>query len=234
MPRIRRPRAADAFPYDLTPKTSHDTFAAAAAVLTARGWINGETFRMRPTSVRDDEVFLAPIVGGNDVSPGAGDVEWQDQEHRQRWSQAAHRLAETMTEAGWTAFGTTLTGTAFRRPDGPKSAPVPESVPDAADLATAPAGAPVRLLAIAAEEGIRAGQLDEAVREAVHDQAADAYNTGAHPELDDDGAHLASHADADTRAERINADGLQAQLAFLYAQCTSEAAFRALLRDLTS
>lgn len=69
MPRIRRPRAADAFPYDLTPKTSEDTFAAAAAVLTARGWINGETFRMRPTSVRADEVFLAPIVGGNDVSP---------------------------------------------------------------------------------------------------------------------------------------------------------------------
>ncbi|WUD70228.1 hypothetical protein OG937_46230 [Streptomyces sp. NBC_00510] len=187
MPRIRRPRAADAFPYDLTPKTSEDTFAAAAAVLTARGWINGETFRMRPTSVRADEVFLAPIVGGNDVSPGAGGVEWQNQEHRHRWSEAAHHLAEAMTGAGWTAFGTTLTGTAFRRPDGPATALVPEPVRDADDLAAAP-GRRSRAAAGHRRRGGHPGRTAGRGRpEAAHDRAADAYNTGAHPEVDGTG-----------------------------------------------
>lgn len=228
MPRPRRPRNANPSPYDVSPKTSPDTFTAAAEALTARGWHEDDTFRMRPSSVGPDELYLAPIVGGIDVPPGSGTGEWQDQKHKQAWQEAARRLADDMTEAGWTAYGSTPTGTIFRR----ATASATKPAPDAAKLAAAPPGAPVRLAAIAAEVGIKDGDLDDAIREAAHEEAADAYNGGAHPELDDDRAHRAEHADAEQRAVKINNAGLDAQLAYLYAQCASEAAFRSLLVDL--
>ncbi|MFJ5218785.1 hypothetical protein ACIP98_29205 [Streptomyces sp. NPDC088354] len=228
MPRPRRPRSADAFPYDFSPKTSPDVFTAAADALTARGWQQGETFRMLPSRVRADEVCLAPIVGDVDVPPGNSEAEWRDQEHKNEWYHAARRLAAAMSEAGWSSYGTTQQGTSFRRNAGPLA----DSVPESAELAAAPPGAPVRLAAIAAEVGVKDGDLDDAIREAAHEEAADAYNGGARPELDDDGAHRAVHADAERRAADINNAGLGAQLGFLYAQCASEAAFRSLLTDL--
>ena len=51
-------------------------------------------------------------------------------------------------------------------------------------------------------------------------------------ELDDDKAHARAHDEAAARAGTINAAGLGAQAAYLYQGCVSEAAFRALLRDL--
>jgi len=133
-----------------------------------------------------------------------------------------------MTDAGWAPLGAARDGTYFRRP----ARPGPATAPSAAELAAAPPGAPVRLLAIAAELGIGDGDLDEAVHEAANEAAADAYNNGARPELDDDRAHRGVHADADHGASVINKEGLTAQLAYLFQGCASEAAFRSLLRDL--
>jgi len=68
--------------YDLTPKTTRVTFSEAADVLTAHGWVDGESFRMRPTSVSPDELLIAPIVGGIDIMPGTGPAGWKDQDHK--------------------------------------------------------------------------------------------------------------------------------------------------------
>lgn len=85
--------------------------------------------------------------------------------------------------------------------------------------------------ALAEELGVGAGDLDEAVREAVHDQAADAYNNGAYSELGDEDAHDQVHDDADRRASSINAS-VSDQLAFLSGSCASEQDLRSLLTDL--
>jgi hypothetical protein len=203
MPRPRQ-RQSQRAAHDLTPKTTQATFTAAADVLTAHGWADGETFRMRPTSVGPDEVLIAPIVGGIDTMPGTSSAAWNDQEHKATWHAAARRLAQDITDAGWTAQGATGDGTYFHRPAGPG----PAAVPSAAVLAAAPPGAPVRLLAIAAELSIGSGDLDKAVHDAATEAAA---------------GHLAS---------AVNAQGLATQLAYLYEGCVSEAAFRSMLRDL--
>ncbi|MFJ3182569.1 hypothetical protein ACIPJN_29840 [Streptomyces sp. NPDC086796] len=90
---------------------------------------------------------------------------------------------------------------------------------------------PPALDALAEELGIAPGALDEAVLEATHDQAADAYNNGAHAELGDDAAHDQVHDSADERASDINSS-VTDQLAFLADGCASEQALRSLLTDL--
>ncbi|MEO3976964.1 hypothetical protein [Streptomyces sp. CAU 1734] len=89
---------------------------------------------------------------------------------------------------------------------------------------------PAALAALAEELGITPGALDEAVLEAAHDQAASAYNNGAHAELADDEAHDQVHNSADERASAINAS-VTAQLAFLADGCASAQALRSLLAD---
>jgi hypothetical protein len=159
---------------------------------------------MRPTSVGPDEVLIAPIVGGVDTIPGTSSAAWNDQEHKAAWHAAARALHAIMTNAGWTAQGATGEGTYFCRP----ARPGPAATPSAAVLAAAPPGAPVRLLAIAAELGIGSGALDKAVHDAATEEGA---------------GHLAS---------AVNAQGLAAQPAYLYEGCASETAFRSMLRDL--
>ncbi|MFJ2218240.1 hypothetical protein ACIQVO_38595 [Streptomyces sp. NPDC101062] len=90
---------------------------------------------------------------------------------------------------------------------------------------------PSALAALAAELGLVTGDLDEAVLEAVHDKAADAYNNGAYCELGDEDAHDQVHSDADERASSINTN-VTDQLAFLADCCTSEQNLRSLLTDL--
>lgn len=187
-------------------QTSPATFAAARAVLAAADWTEGTDFRLRPTSVRPDEVLAAPVVGGNDTMPGTSSAEWADQEHKAAWFAAARTLRQVMTDARWTATGTTGHGTYYRRP-----ATAAAGSPDAAELAAAAPGAPVRLLAIAAEPDVAEGDLDAAVREAAHEEAADAYNTGVYPGLDDEKAHTRAHDEAAARASAINTAGLAAQ-----------------------
>lgn len=207
------------------PCTSLATLNAATAVLEVSGWTLGTHCRLRRTEVSRDEVLIAPIVGGVDTAPGGPSAEWRDQDHKRAWFAAAYRLRDVMTAAGWTALGGTDVGTYYRRPaDDPDPAP--------AVLASAPPGAPVRLLAIAADLGVGEGDLDAAVDEAVHEEAAQEYNNGAHPDLDEQAAHEAVHAAADARASAINNEGPAAQLAFLYQGCVSETAFRSLLNDL--
>lgn len=90
---------------------------------------------------------------------------------------------------------------------------------------------PPALDALAEELGVGEGDLDEAVLEAVHDKAADAYNSGAYSELGDEDAHDQVHDDADERASSINAS-VTDQLAFLAGGCASEQDLRSLLADL--
>ncbi|MYZ33744.1 MULTISPECIES: hypothetical protein [unclassified Streptomyces] len=85
--------------------------------------------------------------------------------------------------------------------------------------------------ALAEELGVDEGDLDEAVLEAVHDKAADAYNNGAYCELGDEDAHDQVHDDADERASSINAS-VTDQLAFLAGGCASEQDLRSLLANL--
>ncbi|QKV90379.1 hypothetical protein HUT19_41140 [Streptomyces sp. NA02950] len=227
MTRSRRPRPRGQCQYDLSPKTSPETFAAAAAVLAERGWRDGETFRMRPSALGPHELLIAPIVGGNDMAPGSGMYEWQEGQGME-WFNAARRLARDLAKEGWTSHGATNRGTYFQRP----ARPGLDHTPYSGDVATAPPGAPVRLLAIAAEVGITDAALDAAVCAAAHEVAADSYNSGAYPEVSDDRAHRAVHADADVIASKINMEGRSAQLAYLYEGCASEAAFRSLLHEL--
>ncbi|MEV8334306.1 hypothetical protein [Streptomyces niveus] len=90
---------------------------------------------------------------------------------------------------------------------------------------------PPALDALVEELGIAPGALDEAVLEAIHDNAADAYNNGAHAELGDEDAHDQVHDDADKRASSINAS-VTDQLAFLAGGCAGEQDLRSLLADL--
>lgn len=90
---------------------------------------------------------------------------------------------------------------------------------------------PPALDALADELGITEGDLNEAVLDAAHDEAADAYNGGAYPELGDDDAHRQVHDDADQRASSINVS-VADQLEYLAAGCLSEQSLHSLLADL--
>lgn len=207
------------------PSTNRATLDAATTALDASGWTLDTHYRLRQTEAGRDEVLIAPILGGVDTAPGGPSAEWRDQDHKGEWVAAASRLRDVMTDAGWTALGGTGLGTYYRRP-----ADDAEQLSDV--LASAPPGAPARLLAIAAEVGADSGDLRAAVRKAIHEETAHAHNNGAQPDRDDEAAHERGAAAADVRASAINNGGLEAQLAFLYQGCVSEAAFRSLLNDL--
>lgn len=209
-------------------QTSPATLAAARAVLAAAGWAE-EDVRLRASGVRPDELLVAPVVGGVDTMPGTGFAEWRNQEHKAAWFAAARALRQVMTDAGWTDHGATRHGTYYQRP----AAAITDSA-DAADLAAAPADAPLRLLAIAAELGVREGQLDAAVTEAAHDAAADAYNCGTFTERDEI-AHQWLHGEANVTASKINHQGLESQLVYLFGSpAISERAARAALSTFRS
>lgn len=213
-------------------RTSKATYAAVRAVLTdpRHGWVEERDFRLRPSLVSADDILVSPLMPDPDPDPVPGRepdiIEpyfGPEGGELRRTKGAAQRQA--LKEAGWTEHGDAPTGVCFRRPEQPDTV----DAPIAADLASAPPGAPVRLMAIAAELGIGEGDLDEAVREAANGKAADAYNTGCpYPELDDHQAHDR----ADERASAINSGGIADQLAYLHQGCVSENALRALLTDL--
>jgi len=180
--------------------TSGATRSAAAAVLAAHGWTEDQQYRIRTTAVSRDDVIIAPIVDGADVMPGTVYAEWTGRAHKRNWFEAARRLAAWMEAAGWTTLGTASRGTWFRRPIG-----------DAAQLAAAPAGAGVRLAAIADEIGVSGEELTAAVLSVWQDQAP---------------------ADRPEKAAIIGRERGR-QLRFLFEQCGSEAGVRAVLAAFT-
>jgi hypothetical protein len=94
---------------------------------------------------------------------------------------------------------------------------------------------PALLTALVEEYAIGEGDLDEAVLDAEHDVAAEQFNGGAYPELEDwEQAHDAVHDDADKRGGHINAQGPLTQLAFLAEGCDDETALRLLLSGFLS
>ncbi|MER7816628.1 hypothetical protein [Streptomyces sp. NPDC096153] len=194
----KRPRPQQ--PDPLQRRTSAATYAAARAVLTdpRHGWAEEKDFRLRPTIVSADHIIIAALMEDPSPAPGheadvieplfgplAGEL------RRTKW--APQR--EALREAGWTVYGDGVGGAlAWRPADRPTG-----DADDATALATSPAGAPVRLLAIAAEADVTDAQLEAAVRALGTDVPA----------------------------------GRPERLACLYQTCVSEAAFRALLRDIT-
>jgi len=67
----------------------------------------------------------------------------------------------------------------------------------------------------AASRHVTAADLDEVVYELANSGAANAYNNGAEPGLDDDAAHEQLHDQADSAASTINNSGLTGQLRYL-------------------
>lgn len=190
------------------PTTTAETLTAVRSALAASGWVEDIDCRVRPCAVSTDEVIIAPIVGGNDTMPGSHAAAWAPGQ-KAEWFAAARRLAHDLGQAGWTDRGSGSTGTYFHRPARAHQAPAP------IELASAPPGAPIRLLAYAAELGIQKGDLDATISEVARDRSG------------------ANRIDADKVTRQVTLSALGAQLAFLYEGCVSEAAFRALLRDAT-
>ncbi|MFG2761536.1 hypothetical protein [Streptomyces wuyuanensis] len=198
----KRPRPQQ--PDPLQRRTSAATYAAARAVLTdpRQGWAEENDFRLRPSTVSADHIIIAALMEDPSPAPGheadvieplfrplAGELT------RTKW--APQR--EALCEAGWTVYGDGVGGALARRPADRPTGDAGDAG-DAAGLATSPPGAPVRLLAIAAEADVTDAQLEAAMRALGTDVPA-------------------------ARPERLSC---------LYQTCVSEAAFRALLRDITT
>ncbi|MFF3313358.1 hypothetical protein [Streptomyces sp. NPDC002952] len=182
-------------PEDLT---SPAVRKAAAAVLSRHSWTKDKHYRIRGTAVSRDELILAPIVDGADDMPGSGRSDWHDQQHKMAWFEAARTMTAWMEAAGWAARGSGPRGTWFRAPGTETSL-----------LAAAPAGAAVRLAAIADELGTSSAELAAAVEIVRQEQA---LTPADHPSGGSD---------------RI------AALRLLFEHCGSEAGVRALLTSVT-
>lgn len=100
---------------------------------------------------------------------------------------------------------------------------------DSADVNAADLDA---LRTLAAQLGLTDSDLDDTVYELTNSGAAERYNDGALPDLDDDDAYNELHDTADAEASDINNGGLHSQLAYLL-RCMNLTAACEHLRTLT-
>ncbi|MGW4087024.1 hypothetical protein ACWEGS_28730 [Streptomyces sp. NPDC004822] len=141
-------------------------------------------------------------------------------------NEALDGVAGAFRDAGWTVWRVESSNTATRRALRVDVTPPAEEEPPVLSEEGADA--------LVDEFGIGEGDLDEAVYEAANEDAADEYNGGAHPELDDDDAYEEVHDEADLRASSVNNQGATAQVQFLADFCGTVEALRSLLGDLMS